>query len=298
MDRLKAMGAFIEVARWGGISRAAKELGISRPAVSQQLKMLEDHLGARLVNRTSRQFSLTEVGLEYLELCKSVVAQVEEKEALISQYHGSPRGTLRVASSLAFGNYELAPIAAAFLRQYPDISITLVVTDNYISRRQLVDQSYDIAFVMDKVEDSATTVTSVVGAVQWIVCASQDYLDAHPPIRAPEDLAGHNCLSHRSFTPPGAWRFKRAGETFAVPVAGSLFSNSVMVLRAGVRAGLGVALLPLYCIEDDLARSDLVRILAPYEAGPKPVFAICPHAMAPQKSRLFIDFCRQRLKPA
>lgn len=298
MDKLKAMTTFIEVGRWQSLSRAAKELGVSRPLVSHQLRMLEDQLGMRLVNRTSRQFSLTEVGLEYLELCKQIIAQVEEKEAILSRFHSSPRGTLRIVSSLAFGNYELAPIAAAFVKEYPEISITLVVTDNYISKRQLADQSFDIAFVMDHVEDSATTVTTVVGAIQWLPCASPRYLDANDPIKEPEDLAAHNCLSHRSFVPPDVWRFKRNGEIVNVPVRGNIFSNSVMVLRAGVRADLGVSILPLYCIQDDLTRGDLLQILQGYEAPPKPIYAIYPHSTMPPKSRLFVEYCRKKLRRA
>ncbi|MFN3890732.1 MAG: LysR family transcriptional regulator [Beijerinckiaceae bacterium] len=296
MDKLKAMATFIEVGRWRSLARAAKELGVSRPLVSHQLRMLEQQLGMRLVNRTSRQFSLTEVGAQYLELCKTVVAQVEEKEALLSRFHSSPRGTLRIVSSLAFGNYELGPIAAAFMMEYPEISVTLVVTDNYISRRQLADQSFDIAFVMDRVEDSATTVTTVVGAIQWLPCASERYLETHHPIVKPEDLTAHNCLSHRSFVPPDVWRFKRDGDTVSVPIRGSMFSNSVMVLRAGVRAGLGVSILPLYCIQDDLDRGEIVQILSGYETAPKPVYALYPHSTMPQKSRLFVEYCRSRLK--
>lgn len=296
MDKLKAMTTFIEAARWESMTRAAKELGVSRPLVSHQIRLIEDHLGTRLINRTSRQFSLTEVGAEYLKLCKSVVADIEEKEAAISQFHASPKGTLRVVSSLAFGNYELAPIAAEFLKDYPEINVTLVVTDNFISRRQLADPSFDVAFVMDRVEDSATTVSTAVGAIQWLPCASPRYLLEHERIEVPEDLARHDCLSHRSFSPPDVWRFARNGEAVNVPVRGSLFSNSVMVLRAGALAGLGVSYLPLYCIVDDLARGDLVQILPGWESPPKTVYAIYPHATAPRKSRLFVEFTRKMLK--
>lgn len=296
MDKLKAMATFIEVARWRSLARAAKELGVSRPLVSHHVQTIEAQLGMRLINRTSRQFSLTEIGAEYLELCKSVVAQIEAKEAVLTQFQGSPRGNLRIVSSLAFGNYELAPMAARFMQDYPEISITLVVTDNFISRRQLADQSFDIAFVMDRVEDSATTITTAVGAVQWLACASPEYLKAHDPIVEPEDLSAHNCLSHRSFVPPDIWRFTRNGELVGVPVRGSLFSNSVMVLRAGVKAGLGVSVLPLYCIQDDLARGELVQVLRGFESAPKPVYAIYPHSTMPQKSRLFVEYCRKALK--
>ncbi len=212
MDKLRAMATFIEVAKWRSLARAAKELGVSRPLVSQQIKSIEEHLGTRLINRTSRQFSLTELGLQYLELCKSVVTQVEEREALLTQTHSSPRGTLRIVSSLAFGNYQLAPIAAKFIKEFPDINVTLIVTDNFITRKQLGDQSYDLAFVMDRVEDSTTTITTSVGAIQWIPCASPKYLRSRPAIMQPADLADHNCLSHRSFSPPDIWRFQRQGK--------------------------------------------------------------------------------------
>lgn len=298
MDKLRAMATFIEVARWRSLARAAKELGVSRPLVSHQIKSIEDHLGTRLINRTSRQFSFTELGLQYLELCKSVIAQVEESEALVTHTHRSPRGTLRIVSSLAFGNYQLAPIVAKFIKQYPDISVTLIVTDNFITRKQLGDQSYDLAFVMDRVEDSTTTITTSVGVIQWLPCASPQYLASRPTIVQPTDLAEHNCLSHRSFSPPDIWRFQRSGETIDVPIRGSMFSNSVMVLRAGALSDLGVAILPVYCIAGDLKAGRLVQVLAGFEMAPKPVYAIYPHVTVPQKSRLFVEFCRSELRAA
>jgi DNA-binding transcriptional LysR family regulator len=222
--------------------------------------------------------------------------QVEEREAALTQSHGSPRGALRLVSSLAFGNYQLAPIVAEFVKAYPDISVTLIVTDNFISRKQLGDQSYDLAFVMDRVDDSTTSITTSVGTIQWLPCASADYIASKPPILKPIDLIDHNCLSHRSFSPPDVWRFNQAGELVSVPVKGSMFSNSVMVLRAGALAGLGVAILPVYCIQNDLKRGQLVQVLPGFETAPKPVYAIYPHSIVPRKSRLFVEFCRSRLR--
>lgn len=296
MDRLKAMTAFVEATRWQSLSRAAKELGTSRPLVSLQIKQLEEHVGARLINRTSRQFSLTDAGAEYLKFCKSILSQIEESDALISQLQGTPRGGIKVLSSLAFGNFELAPIAAAFVERYPQVSLSLLVTDNFLSRSQLVDQSFDVAFVMNPITDSATAVTTSVGAVRWLVCAAPSYLNSHEPVLTPADLPGHNCLSHRSFMPPGIWRFVTDGRTQEVAVGGNFFSNSVMVLRAGALQGLGIAMLPLFCIHDDLASGRLVQLLADHESPAKPVYAIYPHPAAPQKSRMFVEFCRRELQ--
>ncbi|MFN3892152.1 MAG: LysR family transcriptional regulator [Beijerinckiaceae bacterium] len=296
MDKLKAMTVFAVVARRQNLSQAAKELGVSRPLVSHQLRLIEEHLGTRLINRTSRQFSLTQAGAEYLELCKSVIAVIEEKEALISQFQASPRGQLRVASSLAFGNYELAPIAAAFIAKYPQVSLSLFGTDNHMSSRQLVDQSFDVAFVMNPVSDSATGVARRVGAVRWLVCAAPTYLRLHEQIRIPADLTKHNCVSHRSFVPPNVWRFSRPDGLEDVPVSGNLYSNSVMVLRAAALQGVGIAMLPLYCVADDLAGHRLVQLLADFEAPAKPVYAVYPHATVPQKCRMFVEFCRRELR--
>ncbi len=183
MDKLKSMTVFATVARCESLSRAAKELGVSRPLVSHQLRLIEEHLGTRLINRTSRQFSLTQSGAEYLELCKAVIAVIEEKEAIISQFQAYPRGQLRVASSLAFGNYELAPIAAAFIAKYPHVSLSLFGTDSFMSSRQLIDQSFDVAFVMNPLPDSATGVATKVGAVRWLVCAAPAYVQLHEQVR-------------------------------------------------------------------------------------------------------------------
>lgn len=296
MDQLKSMECFIEIARRGSLSRAAKELGLSRPLVSLSLKQLEVHLGVRLVNRTTRQLSLTEAGEDYLGFCRTVLGQIREKEAQLSRFQSSPTGTIKILSSLAFGNYVLAPIAVRFQTLYPNISITMIVTDNFISRRQLADQSFDLAFVMNQVDDSATSISTKVGAVQWVTCAAPSYVVKHEAIEDPEDLTRHNCLAHRSFIPPNVWRFSKGGNLIDVPIRGQLFSNSVMVLRAGALQGAGVSMLPLYCIEDDLEQGRLVHLLADHLGPAKPVYAIYPNSLMPQKSRLFVDFCRSAMK--
>jgi DNA-binding transcriptional LysR family regulator len=292
MDRLKAIETFVRIAQTGSLSKAAQELGMSRALASAHLKQLEDHLGVRLMNRTTRQLSLTEAGQEYLAFSQTTLAAFEEAEQAVSRARDEPRGTLKILASMAFANIHLAPVAADFSLTYPEIKISLILTDTTFSPFDLIDQGYDLAIWMHAIEDMSI-ISTKLGDVRWPALASPQYLREHKRPEHPSDLASHSCLLHRSIAPDATWRFDGPDGQVAVKVAGPLLTNSVFALRAGALAGLGVTLLPTYFIEDDIRSGQLVEVFKDYDPPRRPIYVLYPHARyLPLKTRLFIDFLR------
>jgi DNA-binding transcriptional LysR family regulator len=292
MDRLKAIETFVRIAQTGSLSKAAQELGMSRALASAHLKQLEDHLGVRLMNRTTRQLSLTEAGQEYLTFSQTTLAAFEDAEQAVSRSRDEPRGTLKILASMAFANIHLAPVAADFSLTYPEIKISLILTDTTFSPFDLIDQGYDLAVWMHAIEDMSI-ISTKLGDVRWPALASPQYLRENKRPEHPSDLASHSCLLHRSIAPDATWRFDGPEGPVAVKVAGPLFTNSVFALRAGALAGLGVTLLPTYFIEDDIASGRLVEVFKDYDPPRRPIYVLYPHARyLPLKTRLFIDFLR------
>ena len=296
MDRLKAIATFVQIAKSQSVSRAAEELGMSRALASAHLKQLEDHLGVRLVNRTTRHLAITEAGAEYLSFCTKILDNFDDEEARISQMQTEPEGRLKVMASMAFGQSQLAPIIARFTSLYQKVRISLILSDRSFSPSDFVEGGYDLGISMHVVKD-ASIVSSKVAEGAWLACASLQYLDSHPPIKAPGDLARHNCLIHRSHAPDSIWRFTGSSKSFETPVSGSLFTNSAMVLRSSVLSNVGVAMLPIYAIADDLQQGRLTQTLSAFEGAKRPIYVVYPHSRyMPKRARLFIDFVRQQLK--
>ena len=265
---------------------------MSRALASAHLKQLEDHLGVRLMNRTTRQLSLTEAGQEYLAFSQTTLAAFEEAEQAVSRARDEPRGTLKILASMAFANIHLAPVAADFSLTYPEIKISLILTDTTFSPFDLIDQGYDLAIWMHAIEDMSI-ISTKLGDVRWPALASPQYLRENKRPEHPSDLASHSCLLHRSIAPDATWRFDGPDGQVAVKVAGPLLTNSVFALRAGALAGLGVTLLPTYFIEDDIRSGQLVEVFKDYDPPRRPIYVLYPHARyLPLKTRLFIDFLR------
>jgi DNA-binding transcriptional LysR family regulator len=297
VDRFKTIGTFVQIAKSQSLSKAADELGISRALASSHLKQLEHHLGVRLINRTTRRLALTEAGTQYLAFCTDALSSFEAQEARITQLQTAPEGHLKLMVSMAFGQH-LAPAITDFTAQYDRVRISLILSDRSFSPSDFLESGYDLGVSMHPIKD-ASIVSTKVGDVTWIACATQTYLDTHPAVRSPADLVAHNCLAHRSHAADSIWRFNGPGGRSDIPVTGALFSNSSLVLRAAVRAHAGIAMLPLYSVGRDLDAGRLTRILSDYTGPKRPVYLVYPHIRyVPKRTRLFIDFLRKRLKNA
>lgn len=297
MDRLKAMETFVRVVKEGSFAGAADQMGLSRAIVTKHVMQLEKQLGARLINRTTRRFSVTEIGKDYVAFCQRMLEQMSEQDALIDRLQEEPRGELKVLTPKSFGSLYLGNIVSDFMALYPDIHVTLILSDTSMRYLDLIENGFDLAIRLTSHVDSSLMARRI-GALRWVPCASPDYLMRHSAPNSPADLADHNCLLHTKHA-DGIWRFAgqgKAAET-TVKVQGPIATNSVMVLRQVALNGKGIALLPTYCIGPDLADGSLRQVL-PHHAGPdEAIYVMFPHRqLVPTKIRLFIDFIAERIK--
>jgi DNA-binding transcriptional LysR family regulator len=244
MDRLSAMEVFTNVAEFEGFSAAASHLGISRASVSKQVIQLEESLGARLLNRTTRRVSVTEVGEAYYERCKRVLAEVEEADLLVEQLHSEPRGTLKVSAPMSFGVAHLGPAVSDFLSEYRELSISLTLNDRFTD---LIEEGFDIAIRIAQSADSSLIARRLSG-VRCVMTATPEYLERKGVPTKPQDLSGHQCLSYSYLASGLEWSIFGPNGATSVKVSGPLKANNGEVLLQAARQNLGVAFLPNFLV--------------------------------------------------
>ena len=291
MENLTGMVVFARVVAAGSFTAAARELGLSKSTVSKQVAHLEDRLGVRLLNRTTRRLGLTEVGRAFYARCARIVAEAEEAELAVSRLDAEPRGTLRVNAPVSFGVRHLGPALAAFLAQYAKLKVDLTLADRFVD---LVEEGYDAVVRIAALPDSAL-IARKVAVSRRFVCASPAYFDANGRPTQPRELAGHNCLGYLYLATQDAWPFRGPQGPLAVRVSGSLNTNNGEVLLAAALAGLGVAFLPTFICGGALADGRLEAVLTEFEAEPQGIHVVYPHARhLSAKVRAFVDFMAGR----
>ena len=286
MDRLASITAFVRVAESGGFSAAGRRLNMSKATISDQVQALENMLGVRLLNRTTRRVSLTEIGREYYERCSQILHDLDEADEAAGALQLTPRGQLRVYCQKGVGPF-IAPVVTGFLRQYPEVLVDLHDGDAMID---LVQERFDLAIMPFSPPDS-TLVRRTLAKWHHVLCCAPAYLEKHPEPRSPADLAGHNCLLY-AYTPFGDhWPFLDArGNTVIVRVSTTLVTTSTTVLRAAAIAGLGLWLSPPFIVSDPLASTELVPLLRDYRLPEREIVALYPHRrQLSAKVRLFLD---------
>lgn len=293
MDRLSSLGAFVTVVETGSFVRAAERLGSSTSTLSRQIAELEQHLGARLLNRTTRKLSLTEGGQAFYERAVQLLADLEEAEALASSSAAAPRGTLRLTCSLSMGTQHIAPAIASFVARYPDVRFEVSVSDRIVD---LVEEGFDLAIRIGRV-GSDQLVARRLGAIRLLVCAAPAYLKKHGAPREPSDLARHSVLTYAYSPTPHIWHLvDREGREHEVRVAGPLHSTTGEFTIAAAAAGLGVIFEPDFMVKPSLDAGTLTRVLPEYESAPADIWAVYPsrrHLSA--KVRLFVEHFAQQL---
>ena len=292
MDQLDAMTVFRRVVELNGFSAAARDLRLSTAVVSKQIAQLEERLHARLLNRTTRRLSLTEAGRVYLDYCIRILDEVAEAERAVSQQAGTPRGLLRVNAPMSFGIARLAPLLPDFLHRYPEITVDLGLDDRIVD---VLQEGWDLAVRIADLPDSSLIARRLANS-RRVVVASPDYLARVGVPRRPAELAGHRCLiySYQSAR-EDVWRFAGADGPESVRVAGCLRTNNGDVLSAAAMAGTGIALLPLFIVDEALRQGRLVPLLEGWDAGGSGIFAVYPAGrhLSP-KVRAFADFLAER----
>jgi DNA-binding transcriptional LysR family regulator len=292
MDRLTSMSSFVQVVNKRSFSCAARQLKLSQGAVTGHVQSLEQQLGLRLLNRTTRKVSLTEEGIQFYQRCIRILAEVAEIDNLATSLRQTPRGRLRLNTDVTLARV-VAPVASEYMLNYPEVSVELIMTDQI---SDLVEGTFDLAIHAGSALDSSL-IQRRLGEVQRVVCASPIYLARRGTPRTPGDLNGHNCLNVSSASCRHRWRFtSRAGE-HDIEVMGNLCSNSIEAVRAAALKGQGLCLLPLLSVAEDLKTGRLLRLLPDYVAVEAAIQAVYPGGRhLSTRVRTFLDFVAKRLR--
>ncbi len=286
MDTLEAMRIFAVVAEQGSFSAAARQLGLSKALTSKKVAQLEEYLGVRLLNRTTRHVGLTETGAAYHERCAALVAEVDEAHDMVRSRHGAPRGSLKVAAPRAFGEDVLIPSLPSFMEAYPDIAIELTLDER---RVDIIGEGYDVAVRVDDMPDSSLIIRKVTD-FPFLVCASPAYLEAAGMPQHPDDLATYSCVILSSVNPTGQWSFNIDGEVRRVQVPVRIKVNTARGVATLVRAGMGVGLCLWSTVGEDLKAGRLVQVLEDYDYYDRSICAAYPHSRhLSGKVRVFVD---------
>lgn len=296
MDRFDNMRAFAKVVKSGSFTGAAALLGISASMVSQHVKDLEERLGVRLLNRTTRKVSLTEVGRAYYERCTGLLTDLEETERAVSDMHAAPRGDLRVNATPCLGAYCLGPAIADFAARFPNISVELMVSDRLVD---MIEEGFDVSVRCDPLSNSSL-IARHLAPCRLVVCGAPSYFEKHGMPRTPADLKAHNCLTvaGSGLSYYRVWHLTAAdGTALNFSPVGNLRTNSAAVLKMAALAGRGLVCLPTFIIGDALESGRLVTVLDDYLLPPLMVRALYPHNRhLSAKVRAFVDFLAARFE--
>jgi DNA-binding transcriptional LysR family regulator len=292
MDSVTGLRLFIRVVETGSFSKASSSLGITQPTATKHVAALEKRLGARLLHRSTRGVSPTEVGAAYYDKCKAIAQQLDEADNLALLMQARLGGTLRVSTSVAFGRRVLTPLVLGFMRQHPELQVELSFEDRYVN---LVEQGIDLAVRMGRLADSQLG-ARYLGTNPWVLVASPEYLSTRAKLRKPADLVAHAALVYSSVQGDERWHFTSPmGQTEAVPVKGPLRSNNLSALLAAARAGLGVAVLPWYVANDSVKNGAVQPLLERWTLPAQEVHAVFPSPkLLPSKVRSLCDFLAPR----
>ena len=286
MDRLAGLHLFIRVVETGSFSKAAGDLGIAQPTATKAIAAIEARLGARLLHRSTRGVTPTQVGALYYEKCKRISSDVEAAENLATLLQSGVGGLIRISTSLAFGRRVMVPLVLRYMSEHAGVGIDLLFDDRYVN---LVEQGVDLAIRMGRLADS-TLGARYLGKNPWVVVASMAYLNENPAPQVPADLAGHNCIIYSSVQGDERWHFSAgAGHEQAVPVHGPLRSNNLSVVLAAAQAGMGLAILPRYVAHRAALDGRVVELLADHALPVQEMHAVFPSPkLVPSKVTSFI----------
>lgn len=297
MDKLKLMETFVKIVQTGSLVKASETLNISPSLASTHLKNLEGYLGSKLMTRSTRHVALTDLGKDYFEFCTKILAQVEEEERFLNQNQQSLIGNIKINTPMiGFSNLILAPTISRFLEMNPAITIRMVLSDTKPSPSYLTEGGFDLAVILGDLEDSSM-IARRIGQVDYIACASPKYLSKCGPLTTPDDLVNHNCLIHLKASLGANWKFEQEGISTSVHVSGTLESNSIFLVRDATLSGLGIGILPTYCLENELETGELVTVLPSYHVEPQAIHVVFPYnRYLPYRIRAFIEYLTRALE--
>jgi DNA-binding transcriptional LysR family regulator len=288
MDRLTVMRSLVAVVRGESFASAARSLGISRALVSRHIADLEQQVGLRLVNRTTRAVSLTEAGHRYYEFSRRILSEIEDEESAIRALGEKPEGALAVNAPKWIGSLDLGEAICAFSVAHPLIKVRFEVGGLTERTYDFLDDGFDVAFYTKYLRDSSIMVKKVA-TLEFVLCASPDFLNRHGPLEDPNSLGQFDALIH--VTDP-VWHFQQGPKKINVkPNKIAFSSNTYLILQKAVMHGLGIALLPRCSVHNELERGALVPLLTDYQIPERPLYAAySPSRQTARKVRVFLDF--------
>ena len=293
---LAAYRAFLRLAETGSFTQVAREFGTSQPSISRHILALEDHLGARLVQRTTRSVTLTEEGRRFYDRALLVLESVQEAEASVGRGSSRPTGRLRIAAPVAFSRLHLMPLIPGFLDRHPEVTVDLIMHDGFAD---LVAEGIDVAIRVGEPADP-TLVAKRLGEARRVAVASPIYLKKHGAPAHPRELADHACIRYTLLATGTRWLFDSADGPLSVEVTGPFQANNSEGVREAVLAGLGIAVLPIWAFTDEIRKGRVKVILQAFEPQRLPLNALYPsRRFVPAKVRAFIDYFEAafRLEP-
>ncbi|QYY33040.1 MULTISPECIES: LysR family transcriptional regulator [Cupriavidus] len=290
MDRMASLTAFVRVVESGGFTAAARRLDLSTTTVSNHVQALEDSLGVRLLNRTTRHVSLTEIGREYYERCSHILQELAEADEITSALQVTPRGRLRLRCHQSLDRF-IAPVVTRFLGNYPEVSLDFE-TDVMIDP---VREGFDLSIMPASPPDS-TLIRRTLAKWHYLLCCAPAYLETHSVPHSPADLVDHNCLLYAYSIFRNEFHFvDPAGNPMSTRVSGNMVTASITVMRAAAAAGLGLWLCPPFLVSDLLASGALVPLLPDYRTQELEIVALYPHRrQVSTKVRLLLDMLVDR----
>lgn len=285
---------FFHVVQANGFGAAAKRLDTTAASVSRRVKALEERLGVRLLQRTTRKISLTEAGKRYFDEGRKLVQELDALEQALANASQEPEGELRIVAPMSFGQRKLSPLVAEFAKAHPKLRITLLLEDR---DTDLLDEAADLAIRIGYPADSSL-IARAIGEVPRHLCASPGYLEQRGTPRKPQDLLQHDCLHYNLISEREEWTFhgKQGDETLSIK--GTFCSNNGDALLDAAKAGLGITLLPQFIVEDAIRDGQLVDVLEKYQRAPMTLYALYPSRQhVPAKTRKLFEFLSEHLGP-
>jgi len=288
MDRLLSMSVFAKAVESGSFSAAGDALMMSSQLVGKHIQSLEQHLGVRLINRTTRRHHVTEAGFAFYERVKIILAEVDAAEGMAAMRGGTPRGRLRINAPVTFGVHALSKRLPEYLAAYPEVSVDMSLSNRYVD---LIDEGIDVAFRVGELSDSGL-IARALSPYRLRLCAAPSYLANRPAITHPNDLVHHECLGFSHTELRTRWTFEgQGGEMVVVSVTGKLMVDNGEALLMAARAGMGVLLQPCELVRDELATGRLVQLLPEFPIPVRPFHLLhAPDRRMTPKLRSFIDF--------
>ena len=298
MNLFNSIVLFVKTVESGSFSAVGRQLHMAPSSISRQINALEQELGIRLLQRSTRSINLTEAGEIYYEKVNKVLTDLEEAKLAISQLQTTPKGALRINVAIPLGEKILAPLIPEFLKKYPDLKIDLMLEDRAID---LIEEGVDLTVRIDRLSDSSL-IARKLAENTFVICGSAEYFTRHALPTTPDELREHNCIVNKNMHHSHSWHFKKGNTETTLSVTGNFQANTGGALYNAMLNGLGLAMLPTWYVGEDLNKGNLIRVLDAYQVSPPTMTdsAICALYPAskylPPKVRVFIDYLVENFK--